>query len=741
MDFSSAPPTDAAAPNMSTYGVPPQLGTPIPGTTGGMPAQGGLSVMKNPMAHELESQGRNGDSMLVHMTPDEVGGLQNLAMAMGGSLTINPETGLPEANFLKKLLPTLLGAGLSFIPGVGPLLAAGIVGGGQTLLTGDINKGLMAGLQAFGGASLGGAAGAGNVFGAKAASSAATAAGTGAGTGASVLPGAYTTPGISGAASQLASAGAPAGAMGLGTLGTSMAPLNAGLGVGGFGTATAGQAAKTGLAGFAQKFGQTASAGLGKGMIAKAAPYVAGASVLDAVNQASMPSMAMPGDENKSIYEGPYLPMPRRIQPRESGPGGEIQFFDKVNPYPGFLTREGKTPRGYAEGGDIDLRTKNHDYLTSTGYMDPVFGQQQLQAGNLTPGSRSSLGGVDFVVNDLGRWVPYTAQAPAQTQQSTNQPPAQQTGSAATGLLGPAPTSTPTPAPAPAPTNTPTPTVTPGSRPLAPGVDVLNTPYTPQFTQLPDFRTPTPQQATLGARSLAALPDVMNAFRTSPGPVTASRNYEGGSPSERLRRNIAGGANPGSRESDFGFAKSSSTGAPAAGVGFSGVGGIFDGGLGSLPAGVLPQSSINLMTGQAPRDTFENYDNNNQEEIYPYAGGGEVDMDNGSFVVDARTVSELGNGSSNAGIEYLSRMGGRPVRGSGDGVSDSVPARIGGSQAARVARDEVIFPAKAVARLGGGNHSKGTQKLYDMMEKAHKARRKASRGQDTKVAKGLGALS
>jgi hypothetical protein len=134
-----------------------------------MPAQSGLSVAHNPMAKQLESQGRNGDSMLVHMTPDEVGGLQNLAMAMGGSLTINQETGLPEANFLKKLLPTLLGAGLSFIPGVGPLLAAGIVGGGQTLLTGDLNKGLMAGLQAFGGASLGGAAGAGSVFGAKSA--------------------------------------------------------------------------------------------------------------------------------------------------------------------------------------------------------------------------------------------------------------------------------------------------------------------------------------------------------------------------------------------------------------------------------------------------------------------------------------------------------------------------------------------------------------------------------------------
>jgi hypothetical protein len=69
-----------------------------------------------------------------------------------------------------------------------------------------------------------------------------------------------------------------------------------------------------------------------------------------------------------------------------------------------------------------------------------------------------------------------------------------------------------------------------------------------------------------------------------------------------------------------------------------------------------------------------------------------------------------------------------------------VPARIGGRQKARVARDEVIFSPEAVSRLGAGNHSKGTKKLYALMSKAHSARKKAGRGQDTKVAKGLGAL-
>jgi hypothetical protein len=120
----------------------------------------------------------------------------------------------------------------------------------------------------------------------------------------------------------------------------------------------------------------------------------------------------------------------------------------------------------------------------------------------------------------------------------------------------------------------------------------------------------------------------------------------------------------------------------------------------------------------------------NQQDM-GYNVGGSVSLRPGSFVADARTVSEAGNGSSNAGIEALSKLGGHPVRGPGDGVSDSVRANIGGTQEARVARDEVIFPPEAVRRLGGGSEKRGTQKLYALMDKAHKARKNAKRGQDT----------
>jgi hypothetical protein len=69
--------------------------------------------ISNPMgtssreAYGLASLGRGQDSMLVHMSPDEVSSLQNLARANGGSLTTNPDTGLPEAEVLSSILPAL----------------------------------------------------------------------------------------------------------------------------------------------------------------------------------------------------------------------------------------------------------------------------------------------------------------------------------------------------------------------------------------------------------------------------------------------------------------------------------------------------------------------------------------------------------------------------------------------------------------------------------------------------------
>lgn len=56
-----------------------------------------------PQVQQLAAQGRGGDSMLVHMRPDEVAAMQNLAQQAGTSMTVNPNTGLPEAFQLKDI--------------------------------------------------------------------------------------------------------------------------------------------------------------------------------------------------------------------------------------------------------------------------------------------------------------------------------------------------------------------------------------------------------------------------------------------------------------------------------------------------------------------------------------------------------------------------------------------------------------------------------------------------------------
>ena len=115
-------------------------------------------------AEQVASQGRGDDSLLVHMTPEEVRNLQQFAQANGTTLTINPTTGLPEAGLLSDLfkavapiaLGAFLGPGAFGIAGMG--LSAGtaglITGGITSLATGSLSRGLMAGLGAYGGAGL-----------------------------------------------------------------------------------------------------------------------------------------------------------------------------------------------------------------------------------------------------------------------------------------------------------------------------------------------------------------------------------------------------------------------------------------------------------------------------------------------------------------------------------------------------------------------------------------------------------
>jgi len=82
--------------------------------------------------------------------------------------------------------------------------------------------------------------------------------------------------------------------------------------------------------------------------------------------------------------------------------------------------------------------------------------------------------------------------------------------------------------------------------------------------------------------------------------------------------------------------------------------------------------------------------------------------------------------------------GGRLLKGPGDGVSDSIPAMIGKRQPARLADGEFVIPARIVSELGNGSTEAGARKLYAMMDRIKKARRKAKNiAADTKSDKHL----
>lgn len=86
---------------------------------------------------------------------------------------------------------------------------------------------------------------------------------------------------------------------------------------------------------------------------------------------------------------------------------------------------------------------------------------------------------------------------------------------------------------------------------------------------------------------------------------------------------------------------------------------------------------------------------------YSYAAGGETGG-----------IASLGSYSD----------GGRMLKGPGDGMSDSIPANIGGKQPARLADGEFVVPADVVSHLGNGSTDAGAKQLYSMMNKVRKAR-------------------
>lgn len=278
-------------------------------------------------AQNLASKGRGEDKMLVHMTPSEVDGLQALAMAQGGSLTINPETGLLEAGALsdtfKAFLPTLVGAGIMMIPGVNaaaaPWIGAGL-GAVEYARTGDIGAGISAGLGAYGGAGM--ASG----F-------------MGAGAAAGVAPPPPTTIGAAvDFTGKAATTAAP--------IANSVAPATFSSNLASAGKGVTNLAQPGGVTNFMTAMGGPKSALISGG--------AAATSIADGYGAFDPEPFNLAKPEEDYDYGGPYEPTPRtaRFQSTDdilAGGGREFKYFDDVNPYPNVR------PIQAAEGGLMAL--------------------------------------------------------------------------------------------------------------------------------------------------------------------------------------------------------------------------------------------------------------------------------------------------------------------------------------------------------------------------------------------------
>lgn len=108
--------------------------------------------------------------------------------------------------------------------------------------------------------------------------------------------------------------------------------------------------------------------------------------------------------------------------------------------------------------------------------------------------------------------------------------------------------------------------------------------------------------------------------------------------------------------------------------------------------------------------------------------GGKVDGDD--YVIDAYTVSALGNGSSDAGGKLLDESlpqventdgskAGMVQEEIGDGMSDNISYEVangGDITEARISQDEYIVDANQVKALGNGDVDEGTARLDKLRE-------------------------
>ena len=631
-----------------------------------------MNMSLHPIAEAVRSQGRNGDSMLVHMTPGEVAALQRMAEANGGSLSINPETGQPEAFFLAALLPALAGAAMPAIAAstgiaalANPLTASLLVGGLTGAITGDMKQGLMAGLGAYGGFGLGESL---------------------MGAGAATAP-AVTTPVASG--STLVSP-------------TSLAPTAAaapGVTVAGPMANVASQATTKILPFGAENIAAAKQLGINAmPNVYGAAPAVAAAPVAPVASAVAQPAAMVPnipsapGFGPNPVAAAAVQPPPSMMEAIRSGSGtvtgGDV--FSQMGSGLKSVTSSGEAAGKFLKGNVGSITSAVSPALMAEGESEGItkdtiqYYYPEFSSGYLSDaGVAAQYGGAPTTRERLYRRVAY---GPRQSRDVT---------AAQGGRI--------------------------------PGYQYGGIPeMAPRGVEGPQVERP---QATEGQRSMARmLPTAlglagMNPLGATIAGVAATLGIERNNPA--LGGSITNGILP---------ALTGGYQDPAPVVTMNDMRVVSPGGPGQAPV-ITSDSSTGGFAPSNQNDVASGGGYGTFDGGASMAGGGLAAMSykqgglkEDSFIIPADVLAALGNGSNDAGLMALNKMltkVGAPraekIDGPGDGKSDSIPTSIEGRQPARVAKDEAYVPTESVRRLGGGDVKKGAKKLYDLMSRVRKA--------------------
>ena len=574
--------------------------------------------MNQQSAQGLASLGRGPDSMLVHMAPGEVKSLQQLAMAHGGSLTINPETGLPEAGFLSSILPMVLGAGAMMIPGLQGFGAAGIaagIGGLEALRTGSLKKGLMAGFGAYGGAGLAGGL---------------TAAGAASGAGA-------------------AGAGTPEI---LGGIGTQPATFSGNLAQAGQGITAlpTSEAARTAFMGNAALKGS--GVGGAKGLmqygLAAAAPML----METTTKQPEFKQDASMGQRYR-FDAGAQTPTPTPDVPEYGNQGlnfgKERQYFNPM--YRPIDDAAARKQYNFASGGPVEAMSDANAIGMNTGYPQSGIRTGAYATPDQQPISRDML--------------PYAGQpqfaeggeVDSYTYDPVTQMYTKKSGEGAT-MVSP----------------------TGGISGASAGGDIP--PMTKQTNDYLTWEETTPEGRMARDARMEQIGNLM-----SFGPTSAVAALISGRSVNTPDLGVIFGT-PQSYKDYQGAVSNQAQAAQQYG-----------------------NQALNDMSGRQESQM------NSGEGI----GGGDI-----SGQAEGTPAIARGGLLARGGISHLGDYsdGGRLLRGPGDGISDSIPATIGKKQPARLADGEFVVPARIVSELGNGSTEAGARKLYAMMDRVQKARGK-----------------